>query len=84
MTGDLYNMSELPKAQVLIFKPELTCSVWQDFIHKARTLDGLEKMLRQGVRCGRYVGYRLIRIEAEYIGVSWPSRRSEPLPKPPL
>jgi hypothetical protein len=29
----------------------------------------------KGVRSGEYVGYRLLTIEAEYMGISWPNVR---------
>ena len=62
-----------PRAQALIFQPELTHSVWIDVMHRKRSRKSLETMLRKGVRSGEYVGYRLLNIEAEYIGVSWPN-----------
>ena len=60
-------------AQELVFQPELTHSVWTDFMSRARTQEALEKQLRKGVRSGEYVGYRLHRIEAEYLGITWRS-----------
>ena len=42
-------------------------------MHRKRSRKSLETMLRKGVRSGEYVGYRLLNIEAEYIGVSWPN-----------
>jgi hypothetical protein len=60
-------------AQVLVFQPELTHSVWTDFMSRARTQEALEKQLRKGVRSGEYVGYRLHRIECEYLGITWPN-----------
>lgn len=61
----------LPRAQVLVFEPKLTHSVWQDVSHHKRTRKGLEAMLRKGVKSGEYVGYRLMTVEAEHIGIDW-------------
>jgi hypothetical protein len=61
------------RAQVLVFEPALTHSVWQDFESRARTRDGLERQLRNGVCAGRFVGYRLLRIETQHIGRTWPN-----------
>ena len=65
--------SAIPSAQALIFQPELTHSVWTDVRHRKRSRKSLEDMLRKGVRTGEYAGYRLLTIEAEYIGVVWPN-----------
>jgi len=65
--------SAILRAQALIFQPELTRSVWTDVMHRKRSRKSLEAMLRKEVRAGRYVGYRLLTIEAEYIGVCWPN-----------
>lgn len=60
------------RAMVLVFQPELTCSVWQDFF--AEDEDGgslgreeLIEELKSGVRDGRWVGWRLIRIEKDVL-----------------
>ena len=74
-TGDRF-VGPTPRAQALIFQPELTHSVWTDVMHRKRSRKSLEAMLRKGVRSGEYVGYRLLNIEAEYIGVSWPNGKS--------
>ncbi len=58
------------KAMVLVYQPELTYSVWQDFISRHTTIDGLENALRKGVRNGEWVGWRLITITKEIIGNS--------------
>ncbi len=58
------------KAMVLVYQPELTHSVWQDFISRHKTIDGLEKALRKGVRNGKWVGWRLMTITKEVIGNS--------------
>ncbi len=68
--------SAIPSAQVLIFKPELTHSVWIDVLHRKRSRKRLEAMLRNGVRSGEYVGYRLLAIEVQYTGISWPNESS--------
>lgn len=60
--------STLPRAMVLVYQPELSCSVWQDFECRARSVTGLERQLKQGVRCGDWVAWRLLRIEKEVIG----------------
>ncbi len=59
---------ELPKVMVLAFEPALTHSVWRDYSHRRRTLRGLHNELREGVKSGRFVGYRLIRIERDVLG----------------
>lgn len=64
-------MSGTPYAQVLVFQPELTHSVWLDHWHRCRSKESLEKRLRKGVREGRYVGYRLLTIHEEHIGIDW-------------
>lgn len=69
--------SAIPYAQALIFQPELTHSVWTDVMHRKRSRKSLEALLRKEVRAGRYVGYRLLTIEAEYIGVCWPNDKVE-------
>ena len=55
-------------AMVLVFEPALTHSVWQDFESRHRTLDGLEKRLKQGVKNGEWVAWRLITIHKEIMG----------------
>lgn len=57
-----------PRAMVLVYQPELSCSVWQDFECRARSIAGLERQLKQGVRCGDWVAWRLMRIEKEVMG----------------
>ena len=68
--------STIPAAQVLVYQPELTHSVWTDVMHRKRSQKSLEAMLRKGVRSGEYVGYRLLTIHAEYVGISWPNAKS--------
>lgn len=60
--------STLPRAMVLVYKPELTHSVWQDFVSKHRTRKGMEQRLKQGVRNGEWVAWRLIHVEKEIMG----------------
>ena len=47
-------------------------------MHRKRSRKSLEAMLRKGVRSGEYVGYRLLTIEAEYMGISWPNSVIQP------
>ena len=61
-------MAEKPKAMVLVFKPELTHSVWQDFFSNHRTIRGLERALKKGVNDGVWVGWRIIDIQKEVLG----------------
>lgn len=60
--------STLPRAMVLEYQPELTHSVWKDFCSHHRTRKGLEQRLKQGVKNGEWVAYRLMRIEKQVIG----------------
>ena len=61
-------MSKRLRAMVLVHKPELTQSVWQDCFSQHRTRENLERRLRLGVKQGEWVAWRLIRIEKEVIG----------------
>ena len=61
-------MTDLPQAMVLVFDPRLTHSVWQDYVGRHRTVAGLERALRAGVRRGEWVAWRLIRVEREIWG----------------
>lgn len=64
--------SERERAQVFVFQPELTHSVWIDFVdEQPGSHEETEQYLREGVERGRYVGYRFIRIEEEHIGRTW-------------
>ena len=58
----------LPRAMVLVYQPELTHSVWLDYRNTSRSIQGLERKLKEGVRRGDWVGWRLVRIEKEVIG----------------
>ena len=69
--------SAIPSAQVLVYQPDLTHSVWTDVMHRKRSQKSLEAMLRKGVRSGDYVGYRLLTIHAEYLGISWPNDQGD-------
>lgn len=60
--------STLPHAMVLVFEPRLSCAVWQDYAGRHRTQRGLERSLREGVKSGEWVAWRLIRIETEVFG----------------
>lgn len=60
---------KLPSAMVLVYQPKLTHSVWQDVMHNKRTFRGLEKMLKDGVKKGEYVGFRFMTIHHEEMGV---------------
>lgn len=59
----------MPKVQVLMYKPELTYSVWVDYIHHKRSIKSLEEDLKKGIKNGDYLGYRLIIVHKELIGV---------------
>ena len=60
--------NERLRAMVLVYQPELTHSVWQDVVSRHRTVKGLEKHLRKGVKDGKWWGWRIIRIEKEVLG----------------
>lgn len=68
-------MSTNTSAQVLVFQPELTHSVWTDFMHRFRSQESLERYLRKAVKKGEYVGYRILTVHAEYLGATWPDKR---------
>jgi len=56
------------RAMVLVHVPELKCNVWQDFICTAHRQSGLIKHLQVGMKQGKFLGYRVMRIEKEAIG----------------
>ena len=58
----------LPRAMVMVYMPELRHSVWCDFQCRSRTIEGLRKVLKKGIRNGEYVAYRLIYIHEEVMG----------------
>lgn len=55
--------------QVLVYQPELTHSTWQDYKCRARTIRGLERQLKSGVRDGRWGGWRIVTIHKTVIGI---------------
>lgn len=55
------------RAMVLVHVPELKCNVWQDFICTAHRQSGLLKHLQDGVKQGKFLGYRMMRIEKEVL-----------------
>ena len=66
------------QAEVFVYEPRLTCSVWQDYggvrdeetgEDVPRTESEMIEDLKQGVRDGEWVGWRLHRIEREVIGI---------------
>lgn len=66
-----------PRAMVLIFEERLTHSVWVDYGGRMEeetggeipeTEEQLIETLKQGVRDGEWVGWRLIRVEREVLG----------------
>jgi len=56
------------QSQVLVFDPRVTQSHWEDYNHSCRTVEGLKKQLRRGVKRGDWVGWRLITIHKEVLG----------------
>jgi len=56
------------QAMVLVYQPELTHSVWQDVIIRTKWIELLEQRLREGVRKGEWVAWRIITIEKEAMG----------------
>jgi len=58
------------RAQVLVWSDLLQGNHWVDVATKARTEAGLVKQLRAGVKAGEWLGWRIIRIEREEMGVS--------------
>lgn len=61
--------SALPAVMVLEYEPSLTCSVWKDYYHRSRTMNGLLKLLRSEVKAWRFVAYRLISVHRQVYGV---------------
>ncbi len=61
----------LPRVMVFEFQKELTHSVWIDFEYRNRTLNGLIKTLRKMVENGEIIGFRLIRVEEQHLGITW-------------
>jgi len=54
---------------VLKFEPDLTHSVWVDYMCRARTINGLMKQLRRDIKAGVYGGYRLMTVHKQCYGV---------------
>ncbi len=62
----------LPKVMVLQYEESLHLSVWKDYYTHCRTLPKLLNHLREGVKKRRFLGYRLIAVHAEVVGVQEP------------
>lgn len=62
-------MRTLPQVQVFEFRPQLTHSIWVDYLSRARTLKGLVKEMQQGVLDGRFIGYRFHHVYFETLGI---------------
>lgn len=60
---------QLPRAMVLEFRKELGHSIWMDYFHNCRTLKGLTKRLKDHVKRGDYVAFRLMDIIIEEMGI---------------
>lgn len=58
----------LPTAMVMVYQPELKHSVWLYYRNKSRSIEGLERKLKEGVKRGEWVGWMLIRIEKIVMG----------------
>lgn len=56
------------RAMVLVYQPELTYGMWRDYRNRSRSIEGMERKLKEGVRRGDWVAWRLIRIEKEVMG----------------
>ena len=61
-------MASKPRAMVLVYRHELTHSVWVDLISQHRTEAGLEKHLRKGVKDGDWLGWRIIYVSKQGVG----------------
>lgn len=61
-------MTKLPSVMVLVYEPALTHSNWEDVVHHCRTLNGLVRFLRKGVRDGNWIAYRFLTIHGECTG----------------
>lgn len=69
-TGDINPFKNaMPKVMVFCFQPELTHSVWVDFSHRYRTVSSLIKHLKKSVKRGDYIGYRIITVHKEVMGI---------------
>jgi hypothetical protein len=63
------HINTVPQVMVLEYQPELTHSVWVDYRHRCRSFSTLIAKLRKEAKAGRFIGYRLITIEREVMGV---------------
>lgn len=68
---------QLPSVMVLKFEPQLTHSVWCDYISRCRTLGGLKHELREMTKAGDIVGYKLITVHEKVLGVIPPMSNRE-------
>ena len=59
---------EQMQAQVLVYDPRVTHSHWEDYNHGCRSVDGLKRQLKRGVKRGDWVGWRLLTIYEEVLG----------------
>ena len=59
----------LPHVMVLVYEEALTHSVWQDYMHRCRTLKGLMRLLKSEIKEGRFVAFRLMHITHEEMGI---------------
>ncbi len=57
---------------VLKYEPALTHSVWMQFHHRCRSVKSLRRLLREMTKAGDIVGYRLITIHEQVIGIDPP------------
>lgn len=73
----------VPQSQVFLFDERLGHSHWVDHMSKARTLKGLVRELSDGVKSGKYIGYRLLHIYWERLG-RVPSPTVSDLREPPV
>ena len=64
-------MSDVISYEVLEYKPELKHSVWIKMYLRNRTHGAKRRVLRKLVKVGAYVGYRIVTIHEEHIGVTW-------------
>lgn len=70
-------MARLPKVMILQFQPELTHSVWVDFEHRCRSMASLIRLLRFMVEKGDAIGYRLIDVREQHLGITWKLKRKQ-------
>lgn len=63
------NCERLPRVMVLCFEPRVGHSIWTDYHYRNRTMLGLLRHLKDEVKSGRFVAYRLLTIHKEVMGV---------------